>query len=277
MYVVDNATVRALDASTVASGESGLALMDRAGAAATDALVARLRDDDGAVVVVCGKGNNGGDGLVVARRLHLAGREVVVGLVDPQLAGDALAQLERARACGVELVDLGDDPAAALRALLDAREGRWLVDAVLGTGFFFCGPGDVVLMFAIGVSLAIITGPLMPLFWSMIADTADYSEWKFGRRFTGLTFSAGTFSMKLGWALGPALAAYSLSYYGYQDNVLQSERTIDGLRLMMSLYPAALAGVAALVVLSYGINRKMELQMEDELLARKEAEGTVEG
>lgn len=150
------------------------------------------------------------------------------------------------------------------------------LSAILGTGFFLCGPGDVTLMFVIGISLAIITGPLMPLFWSMIADTADYSEWKFGRRFTGLTFSAGTFSMKLGWAVGPALAAYSLSYYGYQDNVLQSERTIAGLRLMMSFFPAALAAIAAVVVLTYGINRKMELKMEEELLARKEAEGTVE-
>ncbi len=151
-----------------------------------------------------------------------------------------------------------------------------VLSAVMGTGFFLCGPGDVLLMFSIGIALSIITGPLMPLFWSMIADTADYSEWKFGRRFTGLTFSAGTFSMKLGWAVGPALAAYSLSYYGYQDNVLQSERTIEGLRLMMSFFPAGLAAIAALVVLTYGINRKMELRMEDELLSRKEAEGTVE-
>lgn len=135
MYVVDNATVRALDASTIAAGVSGITLMERAGGAAAAALRARTRSDDGAVIVVCGKGNNAGDGLVVARHLHLAGLEVVVALLTPSLGGDALTNLTRAADCGVELVELGEEPATSLRALLRARRGRWLVDAVLGTGF----------------------------------------------------------------------------------------------------------------------------------------------
>lgn len=135
MYVVDNATVRALDAATIGSGVPGSELMERAGAGAAEALRARLRPADGTVVVVCGKGNNGGDGLVVARRLHLAGVPVVAALVDPELQGDALAQLHLARRTGVELVELGEDPGPALRALLERRSGRWLIDGVLGTGF----------------------------------------------------------------------------------------------------------------------------------------------
>ncbi|MDQ8196617.1 MFS transporter [Pelagicoccus enzymogenes] len=151
-----------------------------------------------------------------------------------------------------------------------------VIVAFIAACYYFSGPGDVALVFCIQAVTSFLMGPLMPLFWSMIADTADYSEWKFGRRFTGLTFSAGTFSQKLGWALGPAMAGYLLNYYGYVDNVAQSARTIEGLRLMMSLIPSALALVAAGLVFTYGINLKLERQIERELSERKAADGTVE-
>lgn len=151
-----------------------------------------------------------------------------------------------------------------------------VIVAFIAACYYFSGPGDVILVFCIQAITSFLMGPMMPLFWSMIADTADYSEWKFGRRFTGLTFSAGTFSQKLGWALGPAIAGYLLNYYGYVDNVAQSARTIEGLRLMMSLIPSALALVAAGLILTYGITLKIELQMERELAERKRADGTVD-
>ena len=154
----------------------------------------------------------------------------------------------------------------------------WLtiIVAFVASTYYFSGPGDVALIFVVQAITSFLMGPLMPLFWSMIADTADYSEWKFGRRFTGLTFSAGTFSQKLGWALGPAFAGYLLNYYGYVDNVAQTARTIEGLRMMMSFIPSGIGLVAAALVLTYGINLKMEKQMEKELSARKAAEGSLE-
>ncbi|MCC5021335.1 MAG: MFS transporter [Candidatus Synoicihabitans palmerolidicus] len=71
--------------------------------------------------------------------------------------------------------------------------------------YYFAGPGDVAMVYIIQGSTSLMMGPLMPLFWSMIADTADYSEWKFGRRFTGLTFSAGTFSREARLGVGSGL------------------------------------------------------------------------
>lgn len=151
-----------------------------------------------------------------------------------------------------------------------------IIVSLVASLYYFSGPGDVALIFTVQALTSFLMGPLMPLFWSMIADTADYSEWKFGRRFTGLTFSAGTFSQKLGWALGPAFAGYLLTYYGYVDNVAQSARTIEGLRMMMSLIPSGLGLIAAALVLTYGINLKMERQMEKELAERKAAENTLD-
>ncbi len=142
--------------------------------------------------------------------------------------------------------------------------------------YYFAGTGDVALILVIQVVTSFLMGPLMPLFWSMIADTADYNEWKFGRRFTGLIFSAGTFSQKLGWALGPALGAYLLTYYGYVANVEQSPETIQGLRMMMSIIPSAIGLFAAGLVLLYGIDSKLEKQIESELADRKSADGSIE-
>ncbi|MCB1122190.1 MAG: glycoside-pentoside-hexuronide (GPH):cation symporter, partial [Verrucomicrobiae bacterium] len=154
----------------------------------------------------------------------------------------------------------------------------WLTVIVAFTAgiYYFAGPGDIALIMIIQAITSFLMGPLMPLFWSMIADTADYSEWKFGRRFTGLTFSAGTFSQKVGWAIGPALGAKLLDYYGYVPNAPQSSDTIQGLRMMMSVIPSVIGIGAAGLVLLYGINRKLEKQIEAELADRKTAEGTLD-
>jgi NAD(P)H-hydrate epimerase len=105
-------------------GIPGAELMERAGAGL--AALVQVRAPSGRVVVVCGKGNNGGDGLVVARRLREAGREVsVLLLADPdELRGDAAANLKRL-------------PGPAPEAFSAERlaQARAIVDAILGTGF----------------------------------------------------------------------------------------------------------------------------------------------
>ena len=120
-------------------GVSGLDLMERAGAGVARG-VERLAPD-GPVTVICGKGNNGGDGLVAARLLRDAGRSVSVVCVTPpaELSRDALTNLERLP---------GDPPlrpsgepwsAERQRAGADGRDlfggDAVVVDALLGTGF----------------------------------------------------------------------------------------------------------------------------------------------
>lgn len=93
---------------------------------------------------------------------------------------------------------------------------------------YFVSSNDHVLIFAIHLLSSFLSGPLMPLFWAMIADTADYAEWRFGRRFTGLIFSVGTFSNKAGWAIGSAFTAYTLPCFGCEANAVQSSRQVSG-------------------------------------------------
>ena len=123
---------------------------------------------------------------------------------------------------------------------------------------YFPGPHDVVMIFGLAFVGSFLCGPLMPLMFSMFADTADYGEWRFGRRTTGLIFAAGTASLKLGWTVGGALTGWLLAFYGYRANMVQSAETLMGLRALMSWIPALFAGVGAIVGFFYSIDAKTE-------------------
>jgi len=130
------AEMRELDRRTIASGVSAETLMERAGAGVVEAMTRRYGPLLGMrVLVLCGPGNNGGDGFVAARHLLAQGAEPHVGLVvhPDKVLGEARAQLERMRESGLpaNVVEDGD----TLRRLI-ARHGRWdfALDALLGTG-----------------------------------------------------------------------------------------------------------------------------------------------
>lgn len=105
--------------------------------------------------------------------------------------------------------------------------------------FSFFKPEHVMLMFIFQALYAFAGGPLSPLIWAMYADTADYSEWKTGRRATGLVFSASTMSQKFGWAIGTFVAGSLLSAFGFQANMEQNPDVLYGLKSLVSIIPAA--------------------------------------
>ena len=136
MLLVTAEEMRELDRRTIESGVAGLELMERAGAGVVEAMARRYGPLLGMrVLVLSGPGNNGGDGFVAARHLREGGAAVMVGLLaaPDRLRGDARAQWERARAEGLDVTVIGDEP--ALRKLA-ARFDRWdfALDALLGTG-----------------------------------------------------------------------------------------------------------------------------------------------
>ena len=83
-----------------------------------------------------------------------------------------------------------------------------------------------------------VGGPTVPLLWVMIADVADYSEWKTSRRATGFMYAGILFALKAGLSLGGALSAWVIDVYGYVPNVAQTEHALLGIRLGASIYPA---------------------------------------
>jgi NAD(P)H-hydrate epimerase len=129
--------MRSIDEAAIAAGTPGLVLMERAGQGATRIL---LEQEDwlwGCTLILCGKGNNGGDGLVVARLLHGEGYQVRALLSSPssELGADARTNLRRAREIGVVVDVLEEDQTAALDRIHRESPGRLLIDALLGTGF----------------------------------------------------------------------------------------------------------------------------------------------
>ena len=142
---------------------------------------------------------------------------------------------------------------------------------------YFLGPNDIVAIFCLAFVGAFLCGPLMPLMFAMFADTADYGEWKFGRRTTGLIFAAGTASLKLGWAVGSALGGWLLYYYGYHANVVQNAEMLTGFRALMSWIPALFAGVGAIMVFFYSIDSKTEQAMGADLAARRAGNPALAG
>jgi ADP-dependent NAD(P)H-hydrate dehydratase / NAD(P)H-hydrate epimerase len=137
MLLLTAAEMRALDRATIDSGlVTGAELMERAGRGVAVAAVKHLGSPLALrVLVLCGPGNNGGDGFVAARHLRAMGASVRVGLVAPraQVHDDALAHLERMEAAGVPAEPADTD--ATLAALVGTTERwDWALDALLGTG-----------------------------------------------------------------------------------------------------------------------------------------------
>lgn len=145
----------------------------------------------------------------------------------------------------------------------------WLIVSILTVSFYFIPKESIILIFASHILISFILGPTAPLIWAMYADTADYSEWKSGRRATGLVFSAATFAQKLGWAIGGAFTGWLLAYFGFIANVVQTQGAQDGIRLMMSIIPAIGGFLAAAAMWFYVLDEKMMVKIEEDLSARK--------
>ena len=132
--VLDSAAMREADRVTIDElGVPGLVLMESAAAAVADVVAERF-PAAGRVVVACGPGNNGGDGLAMARLLRCRGFDVAVGMLVARraLKGDAASQLELARRFGVPVSDCSRDGTARLAGLLAGADV--VVDALFGTG-----------------------------------------------------------------------------------------------------------------------------------------------
>lgn len=136
--------------------------------------------------------------------------------------------------------------------------------------FYLLKPQDLVLMFILQFFTSFAMGPVSVLQWAMYTDTADYSEWRTGRRATGLVMSASLFALKLGIALGGALLAWILAAYGFEANVEQSLTSLQGIRLVMSIYPAIAAFIGVALMVLYPLNNKMMQKIEQDLKARRQ-------
>lgn len=140
---------------------------------------------------------------------------------------------------------------------------------VLSMAFFFIPKDQIVWMFAVQVAIGLVLGPKSPLAFSMYADTADFNEWRTGRRATALTFAAATFSQKLGTALAAMVMGSLFAALGYVANATQTPRSQNGIVLLMSFIPAFFAFVAVAVMFFYQLDNAQMARIQAELAQRK--------
>jgi len=150
--------------------------------------------------------------------------------------------------------------------------GLFLFIATLFIVFFnFFKPTSIGLIFGAQILHGFFYGVTIPLLWAMIADVADYSEWKNNRSATAIIFSAMMVGLKLGLSIGGALVTKILDFYDYDASIstIQSPDAILGTKLLVSIYPAIPFFIAVGLLFFYEINKSMENQIEIDLKHRR--------
>lgn len=144
--------------------------------------------------------------------------------------------------------------------------------AALSVVFYFCNRDNYFYIYLLQALISFCAGIIFPLMWSMYADAADYSQYKTGRRATGLVFSASSMSQKLGWTLGGSITLWLLAFFGFEANVAQTPETIEGIKYMMSFVPALAALISGGIMIFYKLSDRRVDEIIAELERRRESE-----
>ncbi len=140
--------------------------------------------------------------------------------------------------------------------------------------FFFLPKDQYGLLLAVNALGYLCMGPTSALTWALYGDVADYGEWKFGRRSTGLIFSASLFSIKTGAMVGGFLLPLFLHCFGFvkkAQDVVQTPTALLGITLAFSLVPGFIALLKAGALMVYPLDQKRVSEIERELASRRAA------
>jgi len=136
------------------------------------------------------------------------------------------------------------------------------IGALIFSGFVngllvLCGPGDTIGIFTLGIISEFGAAVFPTLFFAMLGDAADYSEFKNGRRATGLVYSAGSFATKFGGGIAGAIIGLVLAAFGYNgQNEVSIQGAIPGIIMLMSWIPTIVAIITAGVMSLYPLDQK---------------------
>tara|TARA_Y100000780_G_scaffold22756_1_gene19187 strand:- start:909 stop:2528 length:1620 start_codon:yes stop_codon:yes gene_type:complete len=145
-----------------------------------------------------------------------------------------------------------------------------LASSVLTSGIYFVPQKSVSAIFILGCSAEFFAAILPTLFFSMLGDSADYSEYKTGRRATGLVYSAGSFVQKTGGGFAGALVLLVLGSYGYNGlDINTIDQTLPGMKSLMSWIPALFGFAGAALICLYPLNDEKQKEVTQALLSRR--------
>jgi len=151
--------------------------------------------------------------------------------------------------------------------------GLFVLQILSTVVYLFLQPGQLGAIFILEIIGNFLGAPLPVLMWAMYADTADYGEWKTGRRTTALVFSASTMSQKYGWAIAGAGAFGLLQWVGFKANEIPTEAVKSSLVHLMSIYPSILGVISIGIFLRYPLSEKRMAEINGELDERRRKRG----
>lgn len=144
-----------------------------------------------------------------------------------------------------------------------------LITALSFASFYFLPPQSFGWLLIVNAVGTLCMGPTSALVWAMYADVADYGEWKFGRRSTGLVYSASLFALKTGTMIAGWLLPMFLTWFGFVPNIVQSPQAVLGITLAFSVMPGLLALLKAAALWAYPLHQREVERMERELGERR--------
>lgn len=166
--------------------------------------------------------------------------------------------------------------ATFIGALLTSRINRYfskktiysrflIMSAICSLLFYFLAPENIILIYTLNALVSFFFGSVSVTQWAMYTDTADYGEWKFGSRSTALIMAASLFALKMGLTAGGTIVGWVLEGYGFIANEIQTESTLLGIKMLMSVFPALFGIIGGFLVLFYPITDEKMLEIELDL------------
>ena len=144
------------------------------------------------------------------------------------------------------------------------------LSALNAFAFYLLGPSNVTGMLLLTILGAIVYAPTIPLVWAIFADVADYSEWKTGRRFTGMVFATIGFALKSGLALGSASFLMILQMFFHYDTKQPAlPDAIAGYRVCSGIAVGTMFAICTVLLLAYQLNKSTTILMAEELAQRR--------
>ncbi len=221
--------------------------------------------------------NSGFNGLVSTLNAALASAGFAAFTWPKDAATSAFSLFN---ACGILCMILGIGASRRLADRFGKRDvfgGALFVSTLFLLAFYLFPPTAVAVAFGAFMLHGFCYGITIPLLWAMIADVADYSEWKNHRRATAIIFSAMLCGLKIGLSVGGALVAAILAHYGYQAGLAQQpEAVVQGIRLTVSVYCSLPFLLAVALLVFYRIDKRTETRIEQDLhLRRRSADASA--
>ncbi|MBB3697478.1 MFS transporter [Flammeovirga yaeyamensis] len=185
-------------------------------------------------------------------------------LKDQLLASSYMVGLTLASIVGAMITSFLSDRFGKKKLFIAALIISGIVNALI----YFCTKTDVIGIFILGIISELAAAIFPTLFFTMLGDAADYSEYKNGRRATGLVYSAGSFATKFGGGIAASIIGIVLGMYHYDgQNQVAIEEAVPGIIMLMSWVPAVIALIAALLMVYYPLNdqklREITLELQE--------------